>query len=312
MKSCDYCGKENDVVSVFCAGCGTLLEPPVIRPTPSTALSEPTVAVPEPPVIVAEPPILIQEVPPLLPPPPCVLNGGLAMAVFGIYFGAQFLGGIIMGFSVGFLNGIEGVSRPTSFTDTLRQLLPFTMFLSMILGGIGVFASAFGFKIPLRDSSPTGAAWVRGRWRDIVVGLTLGILVAVMWTILFDYVFPSHANERIDPFSRVTKMPLLSQALWVIAVVFLAPVIEELLFRGIIFGGFRKSLGPVRAGLLTTLLFVAMHFDRLITYPTALFGITTLALAALFMRVRTNAIGPSICLHFGYNGFITLIMFYFG
>jgi membrane protease YdiL (CAAX protease family) len=96
----------------------------------------------------------------------------------------------------------------------------------------------------------------------------------------------------------------ISQALSVISIVFLAPPIEELLFRGIMFGGYRKSFGTTRASVLTTLIFVAMHFDRFIRYPIAIFGITSLALAALVMRTRTNAIGPSISVHFGYNSFL--------
>ncbi len=306
MKACDYCGKENEDVSVFCAGCGTLLDPPVVPPMP------PPVVLSEPAIITLEPPIAILEVPPLLPPAPRVLNGGFATAIFGIYLGGQFLAGIVIGFMGGFLNGFQHATGTGSLTETLRQMMPFTIFLTMLLGGAALFLSVFGFDIPLREASPTGAAWVRGRWRDIALGCGAGILAAVLWAFLLAHFFPNPEYDRSDPWIHLSNLPFLSQALWTTAIVFLAPPIEELLFRGIIYGGYRKSLGAVWAGMLTTVLFVVMHFDRLISYPAALFGITTLALMALFIRVRTNAIGPCIALHFGYNGFLVLLSLCFG
>jgi uncharacterized protein len=312
MKSCDYCGKENEDVPVFCIGCGTLLEPPVIPPIPPIALSEPAISASEPPVIFAEPPFAILEVPPLLPPAPRVLNGGFATAIFGIYLGGQFLAGIMIGFTGRFLTEIQRATGTVSVAETLRQMMPFTIFLTMLLGGAALFLSAFGFDIPLRDASSTGAAWVRGRWRDIALGFGMGILVAALWAVLLTYLSQTRGHEGAYPLVHLSKMPVISQILWATGIVLLAPPIEELLFRGIIYGGYRKSLGALWACALTTVLFVVMHLDRLFSEPTALFGIATLALAALFMRVRTNAIGPCISVHFGYNGLLVLLSLCFG
>ena len=58
------------------------------------------------------------------------------------------------------------------------------------------------------------------------------------------------------------------------------------------------------------------HLERgarqeLISQPLAVFGITGLALVALWCRLRSNAIGPAIATHFAYNAVIVLAVLCF-
>jgi membrane protease YdiL (CAAX protease family) len=87
----------------------------------------------------------------------------------------------------------------------------------------------------------------------------------------------------------------------------LGPIVEEMLFRGIIYGGYHRSLGPVVAAVLTIVLFVVPHAPNLVTFPLALVGIMGLALTTLWLRVRASAIGPAIAAHISYN-VITVIV----
>ena len=87
----------------------------------------------------------------------------------------------------------------------------------------------------------------------------------------------------------------------------LAPPIEELLFRGVLYGGYRRSLGAPAAAALTTSIFVILHVSEIVYYPPAALGIASLALVALWFRLRSAAIGPAIAVHFGYNLVIALV-----
>jgi len=78
----------------------------------------------------------------------------------------------------------------------------------------------------------------------------------------------------------------LTKILWLAIVMLLAPLIEELLFRGVLYGGYRRSFGPTRAALLTTLIFWALHTTEFIRFPLAAFAIAAMAVAALWMRLR--------------------------
>jgi membrane protease YdiL (CAAX protease family) len=100
--------------------------------------------------------------------------------------------------------------------------------------------------------------------------------------------------------------PGLSQLLWIISVLLLAPPIEELLFRGILYGGYRRSFGPVWAGVLTTSVFVICHLPEMVYFLPSIVGITGFAIAALWLRLRAAAIGPAVAAHFGYNAVLAI------
>ena len=78
------------------------------------------------------------------------------------------------------------------------------------------------------------------------------------------------------------------------------------MFRGILYGGYRKSLGAAAAAALTTFIFVLLHITELVHEPLATFAIGGLALLALWRRLCSNAIGPAIAVHVGYNSAIAL------
>jgi membrane protease YdiL (CAAX protease family) len=91
---------------------------------------------------------------------------------------------------------------------------------------------------------------------------------------------------------------------------FLAPPLEEMLFRGVMYGGYRQSLGPTRSAWLTTTIFALLHVTEVIHFFPALLAIVGMALLALRMRLRYSAIGPAVAVHFGYNTVIALGVVY--
>jgi membrane protease YdiL (CAAX protease family) len=97
--------------------------------------------------------------------------------------------------------------------------------------------------------------------------------------------------------------PGLPGIVWDMVAVLLAPPVEEILFRGVLYGGYRKSFGPGWAAILTTAIFVLMHLPNIMRFPPAIVGLTALAIAALYCRLRSKAIGPAIAVHVGYNAF---------
>lgn len=298
MKPCDYCGRENEDVLTFCSECGSVLPSPLSPP-------QTAVATELPPFLNAP-----NAIPPLLPEPPKgprVLNGGWATAVLGIYLGGQMLGGVIGGFFAGLKAGIEGSPfGGHDYHEALQDMMPLTIVLVMLFGGIAVVSSGIGFKLQLKDTSPTGAAWVRGSWRKIAIGVGCGMLIGLVWA-LSTLGLPQPSEEELGPLARMGATKGLPQISWFVVALFLAPPVEELLFRGILYGGYCKSMGPVAAAALTTIIFVALHFTELIYQPLAVFAIGGLALGALAMRLRSNAIGPAIALHFGYNATIAIL-----
>jgi membrane protease YdiL (CAAX protease family) len=78
----------------------------------------------------------------------------------------------------------------------------------------------------------------------------------------------------------------------------LAPLCEEIFFRGFLFNGFRGSYGWKKAGLLSSAFFSLAHLDPVALIPTFILGYL---LAYLFHK--SNSLWPGIIIHFLVNSF---------
>ena len=84
-----------------------------------------------------------------------------------------------------------------------------------------------------------------------------------------------------------------NQQVWIlVGAVGLAPFYEELLFRGLAWRGFERSLGRWPALLLTSVLFAAFHGD-----PLHVAGVFVLGLWLGWIRMATGSVVPSIAAH---------------
>src|SRR5207247_3722263 len=83
---------------------------------------------------------------------------------------------------------------------------------------------------------------------------------------------------------------------------------EELLFRGVLYGGYRRSFGPRGAALFTTFIFWLLHITESIHFLPAMLAIVMLALLALWFRLRSAAIGPAIAVHLGHTSMLALVV----
>ena len=87
----------------------------------------------------------------------------------------------------------------------------------------------------------------------------------------------------------------------VLGAVLLAPVVEELFFRGFIYGTLRTSLARWESIAFTSTMFVAAHW-LLSHYPGwALVPIGLFSVASCLVYERTGSIWPCIALHAAYN-----------
>jgi membrane protease YdiL (CAAX protease family) len=80
--------------------------------------------------------------------------------------------------------------------------------------------------------------------------------------------------------------------------IILAPIVEEIFFRGFLFQGFRQRMGWGRAALLSSAIFAASHLDPASLIPTFVLGFI---FAYIFHR--SNSVWPGILLHFTVNAF---------
>ena len=100
------------------------------------------------------------------------------------------------------------------------------------------------------------------------------------------------------PLTQMATKPGPDRVLWVLLVLLWAPPVEELLFRGVAYGGLHRSWGPVWAAVVTTVVFVGLHMGEIRYFWPAALSLAAVASMALVLRLRTQAMGPPVALHY--------------
>lgn len=122
--------------------------------------------------------------------------------------------------------------------------------------------------------------------------------------IRFEKILPP-PNWFIELFARLFDSDL---GVWggIIRIVILAPVVEELIFRGVIMSGFSRIYHPVFAIFFSALLFALFHLN-----PWQFAATFTLGLILGWIRIRTGSVLACIAGHAIHNGLIFLTVIYY-
>ena len=157
-------------------------------------------------------------------------------------------------------------------------------------------------------------AWKRISWRHLgfgkfswsTMGIGCGMLIGGYGIILVHNMIitvlgiDTQGQAIFDIFSS------LESPIWLIlAAVVVAPLVEEIFFRGFLFQGFRKKYGWVSAMLLSSAIFAAAHLDLASLIPTFVFGIVL-----TYVYHRSNSVWPGVFLHFLINASSTCSVYF--
>jgi hypothetical protein len=113
-----------------------------------------------------------------------------------------------------------------------------------------------------------------------------------------------HTNDKM-PIEEVLKNRSSAMLLMAMAV-FVAPLVEETVFRGYLYPLFAKSFGIVPGILLTGVLFGLMHGSQL-GWTWGIVGLLILVgIIFTFVRAHTGTVLASFLLHLGYNSMIAV------
>jgi membrane protease YdiL (CAAX protease family) len=150
----------------------------------------------------------------------------------------------------------------------------------------------------LRNDRLSLPDWLRVRRADLLWGVAggavlLGFNVAYGWLLEWAGVTPPDIAAMLR-----TLLPAPALFFWAGG---LAPVVEELYFRGRLLAAFDSRLGPAGAGVLTSLAFAAIH-----GIPAFLPAYLVFAAVLLALRRRTGGLVAPIVAHMINNTFALL------
>jgi membrane protease YdiL (CAAX protease family) len=119
------------------------------------------------------------------------------------------------------------------------------------------------------------------------------------------HLLPIPKELPIDSFFRT---PAEAWALGILSIT-LAPLIEELFFRGFLYPVLARRLGPPVAVFLTALGFALLHGAQLMFAWGPVLVIFLVGVVLTMVRARQNSVAAGVLIHMAYNGTITVAMF---
>ena len=134
----------------------------------------------------------------------------------------------------------------------------------------------------------------------VVAGFALSLALQVLAHFL-----PIPKELPIDSFFRT---PAEAWALSILSVT-LAPLMEELFFRGFLYPVLARRLGLPIAVFLTALGFALLHVAQLGRAWGPVLVIFLVGIVLTTVRAKTNSVAAGVLIHMAYNGTITVAMF---
>lgn len=151
--------------------------------------------------------------------------------------------------------------------------------------------------------------WRMLRWRGITFKRAMGFLAggAVM-TVAIALLPPLLPDATQFPLQDLFNSRAAAYAIGAFAVL-VAPFMEELIFRGVLFGIFESLMGLRSAILITALLFGGLHVPEYWGAWNHMFLLFLVGLVFSLVRGRTGSLAPSVFLHAGYNSSMMVALF---
>ncbi len=142
-----------------------------------------------------------------------------------------------------------------------------------------------------------GWEWGGFRWWHLVL-----IFVGVMALFAgFVQIFGEQENE-LDRLLKSSRA-----AVYVVAIMatFSAPIVEEVVYRGVLFSALQRSFNVVSAVIVTTIVFAGVHLMQYWGDFAVILSLVTLSLVLTLLRAITKNLLPCITLYFAFNGIQT-------
>ena len=250
---------------------------------------------------------------PLLSPAPSVWH---AFGLIALYFALQ----LAIGGGIGLTAGLVAVLRHGDGLGDVVHLARLWLGQSE--------ASAVAVMITLVVSATLIIHLVRRQWPSLwnlgalpgfgftaspmptlyVVAIALGVLMPFVGGMLTQWLAQGHEVSQ-DIKLLGAHIPLALRLPLALLVVSLGPLVEELLFRGVLLASISRYVGSGWAVVITAALFACVHLPDLSFLWYALPNLALLGLVLGWLRVQSGSIWPAVLAH-GANNLLAVVSWF--
>lgn len=188
----------------------------------------------------------------------------------------------------------------------------FVFILSTLVEGAFLIAPFYFANRAFRSVAPRGRLVLRALgFQSFSPGSTLAWIVGLFLAFLAvnvlyqDVVSILHLHLQTNDqvlLAESKRAPITTYATLLVAV-FIAPICEEVFFRGFVFPGLLREMPLVWAIIFSALIFAVAHGD-----PGSFAVLFFIGLALAFIRWRARSLWPGILLHLLNNGISALLI----
>jgi hypothetical protein len=200
------------------------------------------------------------------------------------------------------------VIQPTLHWHMTKEKLasdPFFLLALQIAWYALIFAGIY-VLVAVGDKQPF---WEMLRWRRITPGKALVFLAGgAFLTIAIALLPPVLPDASQFPLENLFNSRTAAYAIGAFAIL-VAPLMEEIIFRGILFGIFEAQVGLRFAVLTTAILFGGLHVPEYWGAWNHALLIFFVGLVFSLARGRSGSLAPSVFLHAGYNASMMIALF---
>lgn len=212
------------------------------------------------------------------------------------------------------LGGLQGAQPPSASEEEQSTALSITGALTGIVVQLGICTLLLVYLRMLRGLAPVQLFGLRqmSLFRAVVMGvlLLLPMLMVINGSAyqLHEWMkgfWPNLDGQDVAEAFRTSNDPA-AKALLAVSAVIIAPLVEEIVFRGFIYAVIKRHTDGIYAALCSSLLFATVHLHVGTLIPLAL-----LALFFCYMYERSGSLWMPMVLHGLFNGTSLAVMLLF-
>jgi len=228
----------------------------------------------------------------------------LGFGFFLVYFASMYVGGLIGSIVFDIVYGVEAASNAVAVSDDARVILVvFKRLGGMLIGGcVLYFLIRQSVQRMPQAVSFAELGFVRSSWTRCAFSYFFGLSLSLFFMAYLRELFPFDGKRTPDALEGINEVAERFTYMAMFCLIVLAPLNEEVLFRGAIYLGFKNSFGGIVSAVVVTLLFYLVHPDSYFDgYWVNILALLSYSTFLVVLRVWSRSLYPSMSMHAGVN-----------
>ena len=156
------------------------------------------------------------------------------------------------------------------------------------------------------DNFGKSALGLIGTSRCHVMLSILGGLILAASIILLEFLFPTGTTGGASVFDKFTMNGVAIRYSWLVAGILVAPFVEELLFRGVVFSIIKSHFNAICGAIVSVMAFMLVHTPQVGHDWKSALAIFALGMTCALIRVKGMSLWLAVAVHASYNAYLTL------